>query len=471
MVSAWIREFLDREAFHTVSYVASITWIMLSPLFVAPLVVSKLESTPDYRCNGEDKAPVHDKCFSQFKQYYEETSASFFVRFFGIINFFAIMIVFFIYSQCMKRKVPINSQGDGTLLFCAYFGQLASRFVLHIVSVVLGILLYFKNDLNIECYIKTEGSDWVHLRESNSTGEVQMYECFILQETTGFYLTLTLIVLNGVFILVAATEIIWLLIQSRGHCIKKRGVSALKPNLKFANGEVSPLLDPPDVPDYPGPLETVHQRRGSYSNPNFNEESSPLLGSDPGKQHSVLNEQNNPGPSVTVHMPAMDESIEIKMKEARFDLRKSVKYKQGDEVAMVLRNLRINQGYKLTEVNLGFTNITDQGGKYISDALKNDCCKLTQLHLDGNRIRSAGAEDLSDALKNKNCKLSLLKVGEEITDGGVEYLKSSLTNSNCKLTELHVSGDKIGDKGASHLSIALKMRIVNSLSCTFMGIK
>ena len=144
-----IREFVDRETFHTISYVASISWIILLPLFVTPPVVSKLESTPDYRCNGKDKAPVHDKCFSQFKQYYEETGASVFVTFFGIINFSAITMVFFIYSQCVRRKVRINSQGDGTLLFCAYFVQLASRFVLHIISVELGILLYLKNDLRV----------------------------------------------------------------------------------------------------------------------------------------------------------------------------------------------------------------------------------------------------------------------------------------------------------------------------------
>ena len=412
----YIREFVDRETFHTVSYVASISWIILSPLFVAPLVVSKLESTrPDYRCNGEEKAPVHDKCFSQFKQYYEETSASFFVRFFGIINFFAIMMVFFIYSQCMKRRVRINSQGDGTLLFCVYFGQLASRFVLHIISVVVCILLYFKNDLNFECYIKTEGSDWAHQRPSNFTGEERMYECFIHQEPTGFYLTLTLVVLNGVFTLVAVTEMIWMLIQSRGHCIKNEEFFRryLNPNFKLANGEESPLLDATDITDYPGSSVQVK------------------------------------------------ESIKIKMKETRLELRNSEEYERGDEVAMVLLDLWINQedktnGYKLTELDLGFTNITDQGAIYLSHALKNDNCKLTQLHLDGNRIGSSGTKHLSDALKNENCKLTLLKLGEDITDGGVEFLKFSLTDSNCKLTELHVSGVKIGDKGASYLSSALK---------------
>ena len=160
---------------------------------------------------------------------------------------------------------------------------------------------------------------------------------------------------------------------------------------------------------------------------------------------------NYPGPS-----EPMKESIKIKMKETRLSLRKSQEYEEGDEVAMVLRDLWINQedktnGYKLTELDLGFTNITDKGAKYISDALKNDNCKLTQLYLDGNRIGSTGAEHLNDALKNENCKLTLLKLGEDITDCGVEFLKFSLTDFKCKLTELHVSGDKIGDKGASYL--------------------
>ena len=414
MATAWIREFVYRETFHTISYVASISWIILWPLFVAPPVVSKLESTPDYRCNGEDKAPVHDKCFSQFKQYYEETGASVFVTFFSIINFFAIMMVFFIYSQCIKRKVQINSQGDGTLLFCAYFGQLSSRFVLHIISVVVCILLYFKNDLNFECYIKTEGSDWALQGASNLTGEERLYECFIHREPTGFYLTLTLVVLNGVFTLVAVTEMIRMLIQSRGHCIKNEEFRRyLNPNFKLANGEGSPLLDATDKTDYPGYLEQLK------------------------------------------------ESLEIKMKETRLSLRKSQEYEEGDEVAMVLRDLWMNQedktnGYKLAELNLGLDNITDQGAIYLSDALKKKNCKLTHLHLDGNRIESSGVKHLSAALKNENCKLTLLKLGEDINDGGVESLSFSLTDCNCKLTELHVSGDKIGDTGASYLSSALK---------------
>ncbi|XP_044178561.1 uncharacterized protein LOC114957536 [Acropora millepora] len=399
MATAWIREFVDRETFHTISYVASISWIMLWPLFVAPPVVSKLESTPDYRCNGEDKAQVHDKCFSQFKQYYEETGANVFVTFFSIINFSAITMVFFIYSQCVRRKVRINSQGDGTLLFCAYFVQLASRFVLHIISVVLGILLYLKNDLNFECYIKTEGSDWVHLRASNFTGKAQMYECFIHRETTGFYLTVALIMLNGVFTLVAVAEIIWMLIQSRGHCTKNEDFRRLYLNLNFERV-------PTDEPDYSGP-------------------SVPL------------------------------ESIKFKiMTEVTLELRKSTE--QGDEVAMLLRKSYKTNVYKLAKLDLGFTNMTDQGAECISEALKNDNCKLTQLCLDGNRIGNIGAKYLSDALRNKNCKLTLLKLGEDITNGGVAFLKFSLTDSNCKLTELHVSGDKIGDKGASYLSRALK---------------
>ena len=284
-----IREFVQRETFHTISYVASISWIMLLPLFLTPPVVSKLESTPDYRCNGEDKAPVHDKCFSQFKQHYEETGASVFVTFFGILNFSAITMVFFIYSRCMKRRVRINSQGDGTLLFCAYFGQLASRFVLHIISVVVCILLYLKNDLNFECFIK--GSDWVHQRASNFTGEEQMYECFIHRETTGFCLILALIMLNSVFTLVAVAEMIWMfIIQSRGHCINNEEFRRyLNPNFNFANGEVSPLTPASrDVTGSPSPSVTVN-----YSAP-------PVPVNPTGLSEPI----NFPSPSVTVNYSA-----------------------------------------------------------------------------------------------------------------------------------------------------------------------
>lgn len=56
------------------------------------------------------------------------------------------------------------------------------------------------------------------------------------------------------------------------------------------------------------------------------------------------------------------------MKETRLDIRKSKKCQQGDEAAGVLLDLWIKQedktnGYKITEFDLGFTNITDQGAK------------------------------------------------------------------------------------------------------------
>ena len=114
------------------------------------------------------------------------------------------------------------------------------------------------------------------------------------------------------------------------------------------------------------------------------------------------------------------------MKETKLGIRKSKECQQGDEAAGVLLDLWIKQedktnGYKITEFDLGgFTNITDQGAKDISDALKNDNCKLNQLYLDGYRIGSTGAKHLSDALKNENCKLSLLKLGEDITDSEIE---------------------------------------------------
>lgn len=409
MATAWIKEFLHRETFHQVSYVSSILWILLSPfaLILAPLVVP--DSTSDYRCNGE--APVRDKCFSQFKQYYKQTSAGFLVRYFGTINSPLIMAVFLIYSLCMKSKLDrINSQANGILMFCAYCLQLASRFVLHISAIVLFGLLYFKSDLNFECHIKTEGSDWVHLLASNNTGEEQTYECFIYRETSGLYLTLTLIVLNGLFALVTLTEIIWMLIQSRGHCMKNEEFLRYL-NTNPCNGGRSPLL---------------HSR----------------------------DEQDNPGPSVTVC-----DFIKSKMNETRLDLRYSKEF-QGDEVALVLRDEWINQedktnGYKLSELVLGFTKMTDKGAKYISDALKNDNCKLTQLYLDGNNIGSSGAKHLSDALTSENCELTLLTLGEDIADDGVEHLRNSLTHSNCKLAELHISGLKIGNLGASYLSIVL----------------
>ena len=51
--------------------------------------------------------------------------------------------------------------------------------------------------------------------------------------------------------------------------------------------------------------------------------------------------------------------------------------------------------------------LTDEGAKYLSDALNNGNCKLTQLDIRHIQLTAEGAKYLSDSLKSGNCNYLL----------------------------------------------------------------
>jgi Ran GTPase-activating protein (RanGAP) involved in mRNA processing and transport len=71
---------------------------------------------------------------------------------------------------------------------------------------------------------------------------------------------------------------------------------------------------------------------------------------------------------------------------------------------LIIRDNDIN--CKLTELNIRHNTLTDEGAKYLSDALKSGNCELTQLDISYNKLTDEGAKYLSDALKSGNCKLT-----------------------------------------------------------------
>ncbi len=112
---------------------------------------------------------------------------------------------------------------------------------------------------------------------------------------------------------------------------------------------------------------------------------------------------------------------------------------------------------KLTNLNLAGNNITDQGVSHLRDALKDEKCKLTNLKLGTNSITDHGVSHLCDALKDENCKLIKLNLfHNKITDQGVSRLCDALKDVNCKLTKLHLLSNNITDKGVLPLHGALK---------------
>ena len=111
---------------------------------------------------------------------------------------------------------------------------------------------------------------------------------------------------------------------------------------------------------------------------------------------------------------------------------------------------------KLSSLELSVTSLTDEGVKYLAEALKDGNCKLNCLNLCNNLITDEKVKYLAEALKDSNCKLNILNLREnEFTDEGVKYLAEAL-NSNCKLNSLNLGANRFTDKGVKYLAEALK---------------
>ncbi|CAB3990142.1 NACHT, LRR and PYD domains-containing 14-like [Paramuricea clavata] len=114
-------------------------------------------------------------------------------------------------------------------------------------------------------------------------------------------------------------------------------------------------------------------------------------------------------------------------------------------------------GNTITSFSWCFGNLTDEGVKYLSNALTGERCKLTKLELRAAGLTDQTAKYLNDALKDERCKLSELKLeGKNITDQSVQYLSDALINKNCELTKLYLVKTMIGNQGVTYLGDAIE---------------
>ena len=113
---------------------------------------------------------------------------------------------------------------------------------------------------------------------------------------------------------------------------------------------------------------------------------------------------------------------------------------------------------KLSSLNLNHNLVTDEGVKYLAEALKHNNCKLNSLNLADNELTNEGVKCLAEALKHSNCTLSSLHLNNNLlTDKGVESLAEALKHSNCKLKNLNLAGNElVTDEGVKYLAEALK---------------
>ena len=127
---------------------------------------------------------------------------------------------------------------------------------------------------------------------------------------------------------------------------------------------------------------------------------------------------------------------------------------------LVLSTSVSDGNYKLSSLELSATNLTDEGVKYLAEALKDSNCELNSLNLTDNNLTNEGIKYLAEALKHSNCKLKSLNLTEVIDNNlsneRIEYLAEALMDSNCKLNSLNLTCNKLTDWEANCLAEALK---------------
>ena len=107
----------------------------------------------------------------------------------------------------------------------------------------------------------------------------------------------------------------------------------------------------------------------------------------------------------------------------------------------------------MRQLNLSQNKVTDDGVKYLSDALFEGDCALKRLNLSGNSsITQNGVQDLCRVLHKLNhLGLDGIKIG----DDGVEHLSKTVGCGKCQSIQLDLSSSGITERGVTEMSGAL----------------
>ncbi|PFX26727.1 Protein NLRC5 [Stylophora pistillata] len=117
---------------------------------------------------------------------------------------------------------------------------------------------------------------------------------------------------------------------------------------------------------------------------------------------------------------------------------------------------QVEKNSQLSWLHLTYNQLTDEGAKYLADAIRDNNCQLRWLDLSINNIRDKGAQHLAEAISNENCQLCTLSLAlNNITDKGAQHLADAISNENCQLHTLDLTHNNITDKGAQHLADAI----------------
>ena len=228
-----MKELLTPKTFNRISYVAVICWIVFGVILLGIFAeMGNSESRFDIRCAAESETMdlVRGQCFEQYENRYNKSGIP--VYAFVILNFSLIGIVGVIYSQVVNSRVDqllaanrgrdVERQNNGNpregkrRLFAAYLCQLATRFAMGLVFIVLHTQVLYPANFpsDFPCQI-TRGS---HAANGSSTSNIQnstMYECHNQRATKKTFWIHAVSVVNGAFVLIILIEIICILSRAR----------------------------------------------------------------------------------------------------------------------------------------------------------------------------------------------------------------------------------------------------------------
>ena len=226
-----LKELLTPKTFNRISYIAVICWIVFGVILLGIFAeMENSESRFDFRCAAKSETMdlVRGQCFEQYEKLYNTSGVP--VYAFVIVNFTLIGIVGVIYSQVVKSRVDQllaanrgdperqnNNPREGKRrLFVAYLCQLATRFAMGLVFIVLQTQVLYPANFpsDFPCPV-AKGS---HAANGSSTSNIQdspMYECHNQRATKKTFWIYAVSVVNGAFVLIILIEIICILSRAR----------------------------------------------------------------------------------------------------------------------------------------------------------------------------------------------------------------------------------------------------------------
>ena len=219
----YLKDLLTPKAFNKFSYVAVICWIAYGVILLG--IFAGLENSDSFRCEAklEKMDLVRGKCSDQYNKQYSKSGIP--VYGFVIANFSLIVIVCVIYSRFVKSRVDEveanrqrpDAEGQNRpkrrKLFVAYFCQLATRFAIGIIFIVLQTQVLYPDNFpsDFHCQIAA-ASEAANVSPTSNIENSTLYDCQNQQATKKTSWMNAVTVGNGMLALIILFEIIWILV-------------------------------------------------------------------------------------------------------------------------------------------------------------------------------------------------------------------------------------------------------------------